>query len=79
MAKLDMKCPFSQKLCKNCSFYIGRHYYLCYKPEYRGHIQHSGKRKAKPNGYLSNVIDFKMPSINFKAFDPFNKDQNDTN
>jgi hypothetical protein len=77
MAKLKMKCPFSNNLCRNCSFYIGRHYFLCYKPEYRGHINNPGNKKDKANGFLNNVVEFKVPVISTKSFDPFNMDQND--
>lgn len=78
MAKLKMKCPFSDRLCKNCSFYIGRHYFLCYKPEYRGHIENSGNGKTKkPKGYLNSVLDFKIPQIDTNSFDPFNLEQTD--
>jgi hypothetical protein len=77
MAKLEMKCPFSNRLCKNCSFYIAKHYYLCYKPQYRGHIGNGGGGKTKPNGHLNNLIDFKIPSITTSSFDPFNIEQTD--
>jgi hypothetical protein len=78
MAKLKMKCPFSDRLCKNCSFYIGRHYLLCYKPEYRGHIKDSGNgrvKKSKEN--FNSILAFKIPHIETNSFDPFNIDQTD--
>ena len=42
MAKIAMLCPFSHELCKECAYYRGRHYYLCFSKEYRGYI---GKSK----------------------------------
>jgi len=39
MAKTPMRCPFNDKLCKECQIYRGRHYYLCAKENYRGHIK----------------------------------------
>jgi len=38
MAKKPMVCPFSKRLCRECSFYIGGHYYLCFVKEYRGYL-----------------------------------------
>lgn len=38
MAKKPMVCPFSKKLCRECSFYVGRHYYLCFFREYKGYL-----------------------------------------
>ncbi|MGD9115555.1 MAG: hypothetical protein PVJ61_00010 [Dehalococcoidia bacterium] len=39
MAKQDMICPFSGRLCQQCSLYRGRHYYLCFNKQYRGHLK----------------------------------------
>jgi hypothetical protein len=77
MAKSKMKCPFSDRLCKNCSFYIGRHYFLCYKPDYRGYIKNNNKGKNKANKELHSVLSFKIPQISTNSFDPFNLDQTD--
>lgn len=44
MAKIDMVCPFSQRLCEECPLYRGRHYYLCFCEKYRGYIDQPGKR-----------------------------------
>ncbi len=38
MAKIDMVCPFTQRLCDECPLYRGRHYYLCFCEKYRGYI-----------------------------------------
>lgn len=38
MAKKDMLCPFSGELCQECPQYRGRHYYLCFSRNYRGHL-----------------------------------------
>jgi len=38
MAKINMVCPFSKKLCHECPIYRGRHYFLCFCEEYRGYI-----------------------------------------
>jgi hypothetical protein len=38
MAKIDMLCPFSHRLCDECPLYRGRHYYLCFCEKYRGYI-----------------------------------------
>lgn len=38
MAQTKMICPFSHKACVECSFYRGRHYFLCFCKEYRGYV-----------------------------------------
>jgi hypothetical protein len=38
MAKISMVCPFSKKACKECSFYRGRHYYICYPIQYKRYL-----------------------------------------
>ena len=38
MAKDKVMCPFSNKLCKECALYRGRHMNLCYIPDYRGYL-----------------------------------------
>jgi hypothetical protein len=43
MAKIDMVCPFSNRLCSECPLYRGRHYYLSLCQKYRGYI-------GKPKG-----------------------------
>ena len=33
-----MLCPYSHQLCKECSVFRGRHYYLCFRRNYRGYL-----------------------------------------
>ena len=42
MAKINMRCPFNQRLCDECPLYRGRHYYLCFCKKYRGYIGEPG-------------------------------------
>jgi hypothetical protein len=49
MAKTSMLCPFNNKLCAECSFYRGRHYYLSLCTKYRGHIDRIKKEKSNKN------------------------------
>jgi hypothetical protein len=76
MAKEDMLCPFSGKLCRECSLYRGRHYYLCFSKKYRGHLEkpeeatggaNPGTSEAEPDEQFE--APFKMPS----AIDPFKR------
>ncbi len=46
MAKTDMLCPFTHRLCDECALYRGRHYYLSFCKQYRGYIGQS-KENAK--------------------------------
>ena len=41
MAKIKMQCliSISGDLCKNCALYRARHYYLCFRDNYRGHLR----------------------------------------
>ena len=39
MAKMKMMCPFSNEPCKECALYRGRHYFLCFSRNYRGHLE----------------------------------------
>jgi hypothetical protein len=68
-----MICPFSGKLCRNCSPYIGRHYFLCYNPLYRGHFKNVKRVKAanaRPVGAIY-AKDFVMPKLKYnEALDP---------
>ena len=63
MAKNEMVCPFSDRACKNCSLYIGRHYLLCYKSQYRGYMKNTredyGNRVTGP--YAKE--DFSVPEL----------------
>lgn len=47
MAKVPMICPFSKKLCRECSYYVGRHYYLCFFEGYRGHLTNPLEQESK--------------------------------
>ncbi len=38
MAKQKMRCVFSEELCRECSLFRGRHYYLCFSRTYRGYL-----------------------------------------
>jgi len=64
MAKEKVKCPFSNKLCKECALYRGRHVNLCYCSDYRGYL---GVAK-KP----AETKSFEIPKkIAARPFDPF--------
>jgi hypothetical protein len=76
MAKEDMLCPFSGKLCRECPLYRGRHYYMCFSKKYRGHLEKPGGNAKGANPGTSGVeYDdhfkplTKMPS----AVDPFKR------
>ncbi len=77
MAKRGMLCPFSGRLCKNCSAYIGRHYFMCYKPGYRGYLGDE-KRSRKENGAQSvtnRKTDFSVPELKHREnLDPFTRE-----
>jgi hypothetical protein len=49
MAKTNMLCPFSNRLCSECPLYRGRHYYLSLCRNYRGHIDRPGNNKPGNN------------------------------
>jgi len=81
VAKERMICPFSKRLCEECAFYRGRHYYLCFCPDYRGYLGQPGelaKRDARfPPGARANGT-FEMPSIvRTSAIDPFVAERED--
>jgi len=74
MAKEDMLCPFTGKLCGECPLYRGRHYYLCFCKSYRGHLEkpegvtrvsNPGTSEVEPAKQAQKPV--KMPS----AIDPF--------
>jgi hypothetical protein len=76
VAKEDMLCPFSGKLCRECPLYRGRHYYLCFSKKYRGHLEKPGEATRGSNPVTSEVnpgkqfeVPVKMPS----AIDPFKR------
>lgn len=49
MTKASIVCPFSKKVCKECSFYRGRHYYLCYSKQYKKYLVNSTVLKFNEN------------------------------
>lgn len=53
MAKTDMLCPFSNRLCSECPLYRGRHYYLSSCKRYRGYIGQSGANTKAGNNHHS--------------------------
>ena len=64
MAKDKVNCPFSNKLCKECALYRGRHVNLCYVSEYRGHLGVNRKPAvAESIGVPKNIA--------AKSFDPY--------
>ena len=74
MAKENMICPFSGKLCRECPIYRGRHYYLCFSKRYRGHIEKPGEDTGKTNPgapKVEPVKQFGIPAQTPSAIDPF--------
>jgi hypothetical protein len=67
MAKVEMVCPFSGTLCKDCPVYRGRHFYLCFCENYRGSLP--GVVKNMPMAKKSNG-QWEMPSLPNKK-DPY--------
>jgi len=61
MAKTKMLCPFSKKLCFECSQYRGRHYYLCFNTKYRGYLS-APKNERNQESSLRGVMTFQMPA-----------------
>ena len=75
MAKVEMLCPFSGKKCKECAMYRGRHYYLCFSNNYRGHLKDSPLAEENRK-YPACFADFEerleMPArLSKKTIDPF--------
>jgi hypothetical protein len=71
MAKTGMLCPFSGKLCVDCSLYRGRHYFMCYCSSYRGYLGPS-KAARKSTSRDSAGKSFEIPPIKASsAIDPF--------
>jgi len=76
MAKEDMLCPFSGKLCRECPLYRGRHYYLCFSKKYRGHLERSERVTKGTNPGTSGVEydeHFEVPAKMPSAVDPFKR------
>jgi hypothetical protein len=71
MAKENMLCPFSGKLCQECPLYRGRHYYLCFNQHYRGHLSDTDKAPpGKPGAAESNAEPTWKPGKMPSAIDP---------
>ena len=77
-----MICPFTNEPCRECALYRGRHYYLCFCKNYRGHLDESeeaSKTSVSSNFKAIPSNTFKMPTIkSTKAIDPFEKTLNDS-
>ena len=82
MAKTQMTCPFSGRLCKDCAPYRGRHYYLCFCNNYRGYLAEPEEVAKASNSSTSGANHnkkFEIPAvIKTRARDPFiiNLEQN---
>jgi hypothetical protein len=57
MAITNMVCPFSTKICSECAYYRGRHYYLSLCENYRGYIGSRG-HSIQSNGHPKTIPDF---------------------
>lgn len=69
MAKVEMICPFSGAICKDCPVYRGRHYLLCFCEKYRGCLPEALKdMPMSKTGYNGK---FTMPSLPTIAKDPY--------
>ena len=78
MSKIKMLCPFSGKLCEECPVYRGRHYYLCFCENYRGHLDEADNNGGSVYPLSSEtraMWHFDFPAIKAKsAIDPFTAD-----
>lgn len=64
MAKVQMVCPFSKKLCIDCAIFRGRHYYLCFAPNFNALSRNSSKTPGfKPNGSAGSFDVPKPPEL----------------
>lgn len=43
MAKIKMQCLISGNPCKDCALYRARHYYVCFRDNYRGNQRKPGE------------------------------------
>jgi hypothetical protein len=76
MAKEEMLCPFSGKLCRECPLYRGRHYYLCFSKKYRGHLEKPEGATGGANPGTSEAETderFDAPAKMPSAIDPFKR------
>jgi hypothetical protein len=75
MAKIIMKCPFSEKICAECAIYRGRHYCLCFANKYRGHIDSPVNGNTATPFHIDPHPRFSIPLIiPDRSIDPFNDD-----
>jgi len=63
MAKTRMLCVFSGNLCRGCALYRGRHYYLCFRNNYRGYL-------GMPGEVCDTIAPAPGPSLNQKSETP---------
>ncbi|MBA4418609.1 MAG: hypothetical protein C0392_11990 [Syntrophus sp. (in: bacteria)] len=56
MAKVTAACPFSNRSCRECPIYIGRHSQLCIAARYQ-----NGHTKPKPT-YGCTHLKFEFPT-----------------
>jgi hypothetical protein len=67
-----MKCPFSGKLCRNCSLYIGRHYFLCYQSRYQGYIKNAKRGDVDKVAGIEKQRNLDVPKRKYdKSLDPY--------
>lgn len=69
MAKVEMICPFSGAICKDCPVYRGRHYLLCFCKKYRGCLPEAIKNM--PMSKTDSNGKFEMPSLPTLTKDPY--------
>jgi len=62
MAKTKMVCPFSNKLCRECPQYRGRHYFLCFHTKYRGYLGDPEEKSNRESWQTQPHPKFDMPS-----------------
>ena len=78
MAKTAMLCPFMDEPCKECAYYRGRHYYLCFCEEYRGYIAGPHQNGRSPSTVATFHKEFEIPlRIPASPFDPFDRAMKD--
>jgi len=78
MAKTAMLCPFRGEPCKECAYYRGRHYYLCFCKKYRGYIADPHLDSRSPFLVSASEKAFEIPLIMpASAFDPFDRAMKD--
>jgi hypothetical protein len=66
MAKRKMLCPFSNRPCRDCPVYRGRHYALCFSKSYRGYLGRPGEpalRAARPSFEAASKERIVVPTI----------------